>query len=143
MKNTVDKITLLPRYHVLHNSEFPMLIVGKNILGDYLIASFLEEDEDLGKLKYFHVFANDELLLKFLKGTHSYLDVMRGAKEIFLVEKSYNYTILSFKEMVFSDLARDMLPLKSSFFPSSNTILLANLEKRIKTNTIPLLLSNC
>ena len=128
----IDKISLLPQYHVLHDSEFPMLFVGKNSLGDYLMASFLEEDDVVGRLKYFHLLVEDENLLNLLKGNISYLDVMRGATAIFLVEKSYNYEILKFEKVLFSSLTKDMLPLKSSFFPTSILSLSANLEKRIR-----------
>jgi hypothetical protein len=132
MKKTTDKINFLPPYHVLHDSEFPMLMIGKNSFGDYFSASFLEEDDELGKLKYFHVFAEDELLLDLLKGNISYLEVMRGAKEIFLVEKSYNYKIIKFEQVLFSELTKDMLPLKSSFFPKSIPSISTQLERRIR-----------
>jgi hypothetical protein len=88
MNNAINKIEISTEYHVLHDSEFPMLIVGKNMLGEYLIVSFLEENDELGVLHYFHVFAKDEVILAFLKGTISYLDVMKAASEIYLVEKS-------------------------------------------------------
>ncbi len=130
----IDKVNLLPNYHVLHDSEWPMLMLGKNVLGDYLIASFLEETEDLGQLNYFHVFANDSILLAFLKGEIAYLDVMKQAEAIFLVAKSYNYTVLNVEKIAFADLSKDMLPLKSSFFPKSIPSVFLDLEKRISLN---------
>lgn len=134
MKKMIDKINLLPNYHVLHDSEFPMLMIGKNIFGEYLIASFLEENDELGKLHYFHIFPSNELILRFLKGTVSYLEVMREAKAIFLVEKTYNYTIKKCEKIVFTDLTKDMLPLKSSFFPKQIPSIFKDLEKRISEN---------
>lgn len=128
----IDKISLLPCYHVLHDSEFPMLIIGENSMGNYIIASFLEEDDVLGKLKYFHVLAEDEDILNLLKGNISYLDVLRKANGVYLVEKSYNYAILKVEKVVFSSLTKDMLPLKSSFFPTSIPSISTNLEKRIR-----------
>jgi hypothetical protein len=131
MNNAINKIEISTEYHVLHDSEFPMLIVGKNMLGEYLIVSFLEENDELGVLNYFHVFAKDEVILAFLKGTISYLDVMKAASEIYLVEKSYNYSILKSEKVLFEDLTKDMLPLKSSFFPTSIPSVFNDLEKRI------------
>ena len=131
MNKIVDKINLLPNYHVLHDSEFPMLILGKNGLDEYLIASFLEEDDELGRLKYFHVFADESVLWAFLKGNIAYLDVMKSAEAIFLVEKSYNYSVLNVEKIAFSDLSKDMLPLKSSFFPKVIPSVFMDLEKRM------------
>jgi hypothetical protein len=132
MKKMIDKISLLSQYHVLHDSEFPMLMIGKNSLGDYVMASFLEEDDVLGRLKYFHVLAEDEDILNLLTRNISYLDVMRKANGIFLVEKSYNYAILKVEKVIFSSLTKDMLPLKSSFFTTSIPSISTNLERRIR-----------
>ena len=130
----IDKVNLLPNYDVLHDSEWLMLILGKNVLDDYLIASFLEEDEELGQLKYFHVLADEAILLAFLKGDIPYLDVMKKANAIFLVTKSYNYTVLNVEKIAFADLFKDMLPLKSSFFPKTIPSVFLDLEKRISVH---------
>jgi hypothetical protein len=136
MNKIIDKINLLPNYHVLHDSEFPMLMLGENVLGEYVIASFLEEDDAVGQLKYFHVFADESVLLAFLKGNIAYLDVMKSAEAIFLVVKSYNYSILNVKKVAYSDLSKDMLPLKSSFFPKAIQSVFMDLEKRINAHKV-------
>ena len=131
MNKMIDKVDLLPNYYVLHDSEWQMLMLGKNAFGDYLVVSFLQENEEFGQLNYFHVLANEAILLAFLKGDVAYLDVMKKADAIFLVRKSYNYTILNVEKIVFADLSKDMLPLKSSFFPKTIPSVFLDLEKRI------------
>jgi hypothetical protein len=125
------KDIVFTKYEIIHDSEFEMLLVGKNQQGEYLLASFIEEDYEARRLYYLHLFVNESIILDFILGKISYLTVIQKANQIYKVKKKYNYDIIDAKIIIFDELLEDERPLKNSFFPRQDlTKLIKDLSER-------------
>lgn len=131
MKIDIDKIAI-QNPTVLQNGAFPKILIGKNVLDEYVIASFVSADEARKKVHYLHMSPKEQLIRDFVNGWLSYADILRMANWIVLVEKNEQDTILNFKQVAFDDLLFEQLPLEAWEWYYKNPILSAELENRLQ-----------
>ncbi len=80
---------------ILHENDFYEWFIAKNNLGNYFVASLIEEDEENGYLIYLYNFVSNDNLVLFLTQKISYKQLIERSDEIFLVKQRYNYEIFN------------------------------------------------
>ncbi|KFF03878.1 hypothetical protein [Chryseobacterium luteum] len=104
-------------YTVLHFDEYPILFTGTNKFGNKIIGSFCDEDDDKNSLIYFIVIVSEKDYGYFYKKKLSYRDLILNTKEIFVLEKTFNNTIINSYLLPTSEIPTDYIPLENSFIP--------------------------
>ncbi len=88
------KFIYLPENHiVLYENDFYVWFIAKNDLGNYFVASLIEEDEDNGHLIYLYNFVSNDNLVMLLTQKISYKQLIERSDEVYLVTQHYNYEI--------------------------------------------------
>jgi hypothetical protein len=113
-----DLIEIVENYRVLHFDDFPILYIGTNRLGNKVIGSHLEEDDDTKTILTLHTILSNKEFHQFMNGKVSYLDILRNSKSISIAEKDYSFKLVKAYDVEFNSIPSDYLPLENSFCPS-------------------------
>ena len=120
MYNTNNTSIIASEMSILHFDEYPILFVGKNKLGNWIVGSFLFEDYDNDIFKYFHLEISKHDLISFLKREIPYRTLFEKALKIYLLDKSINEAMLNCEEIQLININENWLPLVNSFCPESH-----------------------
>ncbi len=113
-----DLVEIVENYQILHFDDFPILYIGTNRLGNKIIGSHLEEDDQTKTILTLHSILSNKEFHQFMNGKISYLDLLRNSKSISIVEKDYSFKVVKAYDIDFNSIPSDYLPLKNSFCPS-------------------------
>ncbi|MBN8653715.1 MAG: hypothetical protein J0L67_19960 [Cytophagales bacterium] len=113
-----DLVEIVENYRVLHFDDFPILYIGTNRLGNKVIGSHLEEDDDTKTILTLHTILSNKEFHQFMNGKVSYLDILRNSKSISIAEKDYSFKLVKAYDVEFNSIPSDYLPLENSFCPS-------------------------
>ena len=75
-------------YRVLHyEDEDPILFVGTNQFGSWIIGSSIEEDDSTAVERFFHVPVTYPSYASFLNGKKSYREIIESTDSLFVIER--------------------------------------------------------
>jgi hypothetical protein len=114
-----DLIEIVENYKVLHFDEFPILYIGTNKLGNKVIGSHLEEDDETKTILTLHTILSSKEFYQFINGKASYLEILKQSSSICIVEKDYNFKIRKAYDIDFHSIPPDYLPLEDSYCPAT------------------------
>lgn len=99
----------------------PILYTGKNKYGTYVVGKSVDEDEQKGIERYFHLVLTNADYRRFNAGFVSYLDLLKEAERIFVIDKKTRSRRGKPKVGIvkFSDIPKEYLPTEYSFFPKA------------------------
>ncbi|MBT2558872.1 hypothetical protein J7E24_13835 [Hymenobacter sp. ISL-91] len=106
-------------YELLISDEYPVLYVGRNQYGSWIIGSFLEEDEDdLTVLYYIHFIVKNIDYLDFISKRRSYRDIFEISKNAFIVKKDLiSLTVSDIFSVNADDIPSQYKPHRKSYYP--------------------------
>ena len=102
---------------VLHYDEEPILFTGTNYLGNKVVGSFVEDDDERQITRYFHLIVDSRNYYEFINQKISYLDLLKKIDEIYVLDKSFNGVISATYLLCFKEIPADYLPAADSFCP--------------------------
>ncbi len=104
---------------MIHFDDFPILFFGKNLFKNWIIGSFICENEEDNTLQYFHSIVKSELLKLFLQQQITYFDLLQKVEKIYFVNKNYSDRIINAISVEYQSIDKSILPLKNLFCPIS------------------------
>lgn len=109
-------------YTILHFDEYPILFTGSNKYGNKVIGSFCDEDDDKDLLTYFTIIVTEKDYSDFYKKKITYRDLILKTKEVFVLEKNFNNTIINSSLVPLQEIPLDYIPLENSYIPEKYVI---------------------
>jgi hypothetical protein len=95
----------------------PILFTGKNEYQQDVIGTSIRDHDDLNLERYFHIVVTPKDFRLFHAGLVNYLELLRRAEPIFVVEKSISSEKTRVGVTKFSEIPNEVLPTEYSFFP--------------------------
>jgi len=95
----------------------PILYVGKNRYGNYIIGSSVDEDRENRVEWFFHTVITFDDYQRFLRKEITYLDMLKDNNNIFIIEKSFDNSFVKVFPIDFFEIPEDYRPTSDSFFP--------------------------
>lgn len=110
---------IVDNYRVLHyEDEDPILFVGTNQFGSWIIGSSVEEDDSEGVERFFHVPVTYPSYSSFLNGKKSYREIIESVDSLFVIDKPYEQSRQAIQYLVTPELVPSVyLPSEDSFCP--------------------------
>lgn len=108
---------IVDSYLVLHFDEAPILFTGYNKYGDRVIASSVELDMEVKKERFFHVIITTEMYNDFIHRKITYLQILREAASIFVIDESFNKTSIETYMINTNEIPTEYLPSENSYCP--------------------------
>ena len=96
----------------------PILFTGKNKLGNYIIGTSVRDDRKPSIERYFHVVTSPSEYRRFHAGFVSYLDLLREADPIYVVDRVGKSRKEQVGTIEFSDIPPQYLPTEHSYLPT-------------------------
>ena len=114
---------IVDNYRALHyEDEDPILFVGTNHFGSWIIGSSVEEDDSKAAEIFFHVPVTYSSYSSFLNGKKSYREIIESADSLFVIEKPYNQSLRTIRYLITPEqVPSEYLPLEDSFCPPQQT----------------------
>ena len=114
---------IVGNYRVLHyEDEDPILFVGTNQFGSWIIGSSVEEDDNKATERFFHVLVTYPSYSSFLNRKISYRKIIESSDSLFVIEKPYNQALQSAQYLITPEqVPSGYLPLEDSFCPPQQT----------------------
>lgn len=117
--------SLIPNLHKIvsdftvfsNDGENDVIYHGTNKYGTKILGVILFEDDEEEFIRYTHVLLTAKELSDFLSKTITYLEILKQAKTIFLVDVDYNKVELDANIISFDELPKEFIPLKKSYCP--------------------------
>lgn len=104
-------------YTILHFDEEPILYVGKNKYGGYVLGSAIDEDI-VRKIEWnFRTLISAKCYLDFINKKISYLEILKNSSDIFMLEKAFDKSFTNTFSVSFKDIPEDYLPSDDSYCP--------------------------
>ena len=115
LKNMKARITVVDDFESLlgYGGE-DFVFSGTNEFGESLLCSIMEDDIDEKFFKYFHSIVDKTDLDEFVNGNITYKNLLRKAKNIYVVETKYTGE-QTITESKFEDIPKEYLPLEDSY----------------------------
>lgn len=98
--------------------EEPILFSGTNKYGNLILGSFVDEDDSALFYRFFHTIIDEKTYIAFLNKKITYLEILKKEDlSIYVVDKSYENTILNIYPIEISEIPSEYIPLENSFCP--------------------------
>lgn len=110
-----DMQNIVNDYQFLHFDEEPILFSGLNLNGDVIIGSSVDEDSEEKIQQYIHCLISAKQYNDFLKKKISYLDIIKNAQFLFLINISFGARFSETYLIKYSDIPKDHLPAEDSY----------------------------
>ncbi len=104
---------------VLLFDEVPILFTGKNKYGSFVIGKSVAEDYDKGIERYLHLVVTEDDYRNFNSGDVNYLELLKSAPQIFVVDKSVRTGKSKVGVIPFGKIPTQFLPTEHSFYPKA------------------------
>lgn len=108
------KALITEGYTSLLKDDIDIVFHGNNEHFDTIIGSIMEDDDENKVTKHVHSIVTLTVLSDFTSGKISYLDVLKKASSIYLVETKYSGE-QTVTESKFEDFPKDYLPSEDSY----------------------------
>ena len=111
------RFQIVSDYVTLIWENCPILYVGKNASGDWIIGSSTDEDDN-ERMEYFvHALVPDTTMKEFWAGRKSLLSVWQTTSHLCVVKKSYDATKFSYYNVECFEIPSEYHPLGDSYVP--------------------------
>lgn len=107
---------------LLSDDGYEILYLGKNINNDTIIGSIMDEDDEIGEIRYIHSIISSDTKDRFLKREITYRQVMNEASEMFIIKTNYTNTNLDIRLSSLDSIDTMCLPTEDSYLPSFTNI---------------------
>ena len=97
----------------------PILYTGKNKYGNYIIGSSVDEDDDEGFERYFHIIVSRSDFRAYHEQKVSYLDLLKASPTIYVIDKFIRTGNQQIGILRFSDIPIEYVPTSQTYFPDS------------------------
>lgn len=104
-------------YKVLLYDEEPILYVGKNKYGSYVLGSSIDENFQENTEWHFHTLITSETYRDFINKKTTYLEILKNSNVIFIIEKSFDNSQIDIYQIKLSEIPEDYLPTSDSLCP--------------------------
>jgi len=104
-------------YKVLLYDEEPILYVGKNKYGSYVLGSSIDENFQENTEWHFHTLITFEAYRDFINKKITYLEILKESNDVFILEKSFDNSQIDIYQIKLSEIPEDYLPTLDSFCP--------------------------
>lgn len=116
---STDFVEIVSNYTILHFDDIPILYSGTTKYGNKVIGSHLDENDKTQSIFSLQTILTDEEFYNFLNGKTSYLNVLKQADVISVIEKDYELKVRKVYAIDFQSIPLDYLPTEDSFCPST------------------------
>jgi hypothetical protein len=104
-------------YKVLLYDEEPILYIGKNKYGGYVLGSSIDENFQENTEWHFHSLITSETYREFINKKITYLEILKDSNDVFILEKSFDNSQIDIYQIKLSEIPEDYLPTPDSFCP--------------------------
>ncbi|SRR6266403_732863 len=116
---------LIPHLHeivsdytvVSNDGENDVIYYGTNKYGTVVLGVILLDDVEQEFVRFIHVLSTKAQISDFLSKAIIYLEILKQAKTIFIVDRNYNGGELDYNIITFEELPKEFRPLKNSYCP--------------------------
>jgi hypothetical protein len=99
--------------------ESPVLFSGTNRFGNTILGSSVDEDYTKGIERYFHAIVEIEEYFCFLKRKVTYLDLLKRARPLFVIDKAVNDNRYTVYELSLDDIPAAFTPAEDTYCPEA------------------------
>src|SRR6266403_2237427 len=94
-----------------------VIYYGTNKYGTVVLGVILLDDVEQEFVRFIHVLSTKAQISDFLSKAIIYLEILKQAKTIFIVDRNYNGGELDYNIITFEELPKEFRPLKNSYCP--------------------------
>ncbi|MBF0591334.1 MAG: hypothetical protein HQL02_04525 [Nitrospirae bacterium] len=105
-------------YQTLLFDNEPILYTGTNKHGNRILGSSVDECYKKKVERYFHTIIDPKTYNDFLRRKITYLSIMQKAKDIFVIDQSFDGDTIQTYIINIDDIPKDYLPSEKSFCPN-------------------------
>lgn len=116
-KMSSDIAQIHSNYKVLLYDEEPILYVGKNKYGGYVLGSSIDENFRKNIEWHFHTLITPETYRDFINKKITYLEILKNSNDLFVLEKSFDNSQVEIYPINLNEIPEDYLPTPDSFCP--------------------------
>lgn len=114
-----DLPIIVDNFRSLLVDESPVLFSGTNRFGNMILGSSVDEDYSRGVERYFHAIVEATDYFRFLKRKVTYLDLLRKAKPLFVLDKLLAENRYTIYELSLEEIPSDYTPSEDTYCPDN------------------------